>query len=63
MRHARLWLAWWSASVIVAYATAYAVALAYPGRGVEIALAAFAFGVAWVSVTPAVLRTIGRRLR
>ncbi len=59
----RAYLAWLALSVIVGYGVAYAVAIAYPGRGVEAALLAFAWGVGWTSVSPWALRWVGRRVR
>ena len=56
------WLAWVAVSIVAALGGAYALALA--GLvGVELAVAAFAWGMAWSAATPRILRAIGRQLR
>jgi hypothetical protein len=55
---ARVWLAWTALSTVVAVASAYAV-----GIVIRTSILLFAGGLAWASLTPLVIRRIGRWLR
>ena len=56
------WLTWVAVSIIAALAGAYVLALV--GLvGIELAVAAFAWGMAWSAATPQILRATGRRVR
>ncbi len=59
---AAAWLAWVGVSIAAAMVGAYGLALV-GFVGVELAVMAFGWGMAWSAATPRVLRAIGRRLR
>jgi hypothetical protein len=59
---ARVWLAWTALSTVVAVASAYAVGIVIR-TSIETGILLFAGGLAWASLTPLVIRRIGRWLR
>ncbi|HET7030348.1 MAG TPA: hypothetical protein VFI34_07540 [Candidatus Limnocylindrales bacterium] len=53
------WLGWVAVSIVAAMAGVYGLAL-LGFVGVELAVLAFAWGMAWSALTPRVLRRVGR---
>jgi hypothetical protein len=57
----RVWLAWTAVTIVVDVVVAIALVLVWPH--LEAAVLAFAGGIGWATLTPLVIRRLGRALR